>query len=89
MRFCLVLLPKNLFNRFQILLTAIFPENADEKEIMVSGRKIDTKEDKDQKASRNFVTFTIRSLGEVGAIRICGAILIDFLLLLVNSSYEK
>ena len=34
---------KNLFNRFQIILTAIYPENVDEKE-MVLGLKIDTKE---------------------------------------------
>ena len=33
---------KDLFNRFQILLTAIYPENVNEKE-MVLGLKIDTK----------------------------------------------
>ena len=52
---------KIFFNRFQILLTAIYPGNVDEKE-MVLGLKIDTKEDKYQKASRNFMTFTIRSI---------------------------
>ena len=52
---------KNLFNRFQILLTAIYPENVTEKE-MVLGLKIDTKEDKYQKALRNFLIFTIRSI---------------------------
>ena len=41
--FCTV--TKNLLNRFQILLTAIFPENVDEKKIVL-GFKIDTKEDK-------------------------------------------
>ena len=60
MKFCLVLLQK-LFDRFQILLTTIFPENVDEKE-MVLGLKIDTKEDKYQKALRNFLTFTISSI---------------------------
>ena len=52
---------KDLFDRFQILLTAIYPENANEKE-MVLGLKIDTKENKYQKALRNFLTFTIRSI---------------------------
>ena len=52
---------KNLFNRFQMLLTAIYPENVNEKE-MVLGLKIDTKENKHQKALRNFLTFTIRSV---------------------------
>ena len=31
----------------------------------------------------------IDPVGEVGAIRICGAILIEFILLLVNNSYKK
>ena len=52
---------KNLFDRFQILLTAIYQENVDEKE-MVLGLKIDTKEDKYQTALGNFLTFTIRSV---------------------------
>ena len=59
MRFCLVLLPKIFL--IQILLTAIYRENVDEKE-MVFALKIDTKEDKYQKALRNFLTFTIRSI---------------------------
>ena len=52
---------KDLFDRFQILLTAIYPENVNAKE-MVLGLKIDTKENKHQKALRNFLTFTIRSI---------------------------
>ena len=52
---------KNLLDRFQILLTAIYQENVDEKE-MVLGLKIDTKEDKYQTALVNFLTFTIRSV---------------------------
>ena len=52
---------KNLFNRFQILSTAIFLENVNEKEIVL-GLTIDTKEDKYQKALQNFLTFTIRSI---------------------------
>ena len=51
----------NLFNRFQILLTAIFQENVDEKE-MALGLKVDKKEDKYQKALRNFLAFMIRSI---------------------------
>ena len=47
---------KNLFNRFQILLIAIYPENVNEQE-MVLGHKINTKEDKYQKTLRNFLTF--------------------------------
>ena len=34
-----------------------------------------------------FITTYYRS-GEIGAIRICGAVLIDFILLLVNNSYK-
>ena len=56
-----MLLPKIFFERFKILLTAIFSENVDGKE-MILGLKIDIKEDKYQKALRNFLTFTIRSI---------------------------
>ena len=52
---------KNLLNRFQTLFTAIYLENLDE-EKMVLGLKIDTKEDKYQKALQNFLTFTIKSI---------------------------
>ena len=31
----------------------------------------------------------VHMIGEVGAIRIWGAILVDFILLLVNNSYKK
>ena len=54
---------KNLFNRFQILLTAIYSENVNERE-MILGLKIDTIEDKYQKAFTigSFLTFTIRCI---------------------------
>ena len=52
---------KNLFDRFQILLMSIFPENIYEKE-MVFGLEICEKEEKYRKELRNFITFIIRSI---------------------------
>ena len=61
MRFCVVLLTKNLCDRFQILSRAIFPENIDWKE-MALGLKIDKKQDKYQKALPIFLTSIIRRI---------------------------
>ena len=52
---------KSLFDRFQILLMSILPENIHEK-AMVFGLEICEKEEKYRKELRNFVTFIIRSI---------------------------
>ena len=52
---------KSLFSKFEKVLTSIYPEKLEEKEMFL-GIETDTKEQKHHKNLRNLITFTIRSI---------------------------